>query len=61
MTDEDWVKAEVEMKNLILSDYAKKNNVNVQSLTQMEIRDIILGMEMSAPSLQKETIADIEK
>lgn len=27
----------------------------------MEIRDIILGMEMSAPSLQKETIADIEK
>lgn len=61
LTDEDWVKAEVEMKNLILSDYAKKNNVNVQSLTQMEIRDIILGMEMSAPSLQKETIADIEK
>jgi pre-mRNA-processing factor 8 len=61
LSDDEWVKAEVEMKNLILSDYAKKNNVNVQSLTQMEIRDIILGMEMSAPSLQKETIADIEK
>jgi pre-mRNA-processing factor 8 len=45
------VKVEVELKNLILQDYSKKNNVNVQSLTQMEIRDIILGMEMSAPSL----------
>ena len=61
LSDDEWVKVEVELKNLILQDYSKKNNVNVQSLTQMEIRDIILGMEMSAPSLQKETIADIEK
>lgn len=61
LTDDEWVKMEVELKNLILQDYAKKNNVNVQSLTQMEIRDIILGMEMSAPNLQKETIQDIEK
>jgi len=37
------VKVEVELKNLILNDYAKKNNVNVQALTQMEIKDIILG------------------
>lgn len=51
LTDDEWVKMEVELKNLILQDYAKKNNVNVQSLTQMEIRDIILGMEMSAPNL----------
>jgi len=33
LSDDDWVKVEVELKNLILNDYAKKNNVNVQSLT----------------------------
>ncbi len=34
------------MKDMILADYGKKNNVNVTSLTQSEIRDIILGMEI---------------
>ena len=28
------------MKDLILADYGKKNNVNVASLTQSEIRDV---------------------
>jgi len=31
----------------------KKNNVNVASLTQSEIRDIILGMEIAPPSIQR--------
>jgi pre-mRNA-processing factor 8 len=44
-----------------LADYGKKNNVNVNSLTQSEIRDIILGMEISAPSQQRQQIAEIEK
>ena len=33
------------LKDLVLADYGKKNNVNVASLTQSEIRDIILGMD----------------
>ena len=52
LTPEEWVKVEVELKNLILADYGKKNNVNVASLTQTEIRDIILGMEISPPNPQ---------
>ena len=52
LTDEEWIKVEVELKNLILADYGKKNNVNVASLTQSEIRDIILGMELPPPSVQ---------
>jgi pre-mRNA-processing factor 8 len=40
------------MKNLVINDYAKKNNVNPASLTQLEIRDIILGMELPPPSVQ---------
>ena len=30
LTDEQWVKVEIALKDLILADYAKKNNVNVQ-------------------------------
>ena len=46
---------------MILADYGKKNNVNVESLTQSEIRDIILGMEIAPPSQQRQQIAEIEK
>merc|ERR1712036_180711 len=61
LPDEDWIKVEVALKDLILADYGKKNNVNVASLTQSEIRDIILGMEISAPSAQRQQIAEVEK
>jgi hypothetical protein len=43
------VRVEVALKDLILADYGKKNNVNVASLTQSEIRDVILGMEIAPP------------
>jgi pre-mRNA-processing factor 8 len=61
LNDEDWIKVEVALKDLILADYGKKNNVNVASLTQSEIRDIILGAEITPPSLQRQEIAEIEK
>ncbi|RID78228.1 hypothetical protein BRARA_A01074 [Brassica rapa] len=49
------------LRDLILSDYAKKNNVNTSALTQSEIRDIILGAEITPPSQQRQQIAEIEK
>ncbi|KAJ3204221.1 Pre-mRNA-processing-splicing factor 8 [Entophlyctis luteolus] len=61
LVDEEWIKVEVQLKDLILADYGKKNNVNVASLTDSEIRDIILGMEISAPSAERNKIAEIEK
>mmetsp|Transcript_28524 Transcript_28524/g.46221 ORF Transcript_28524/g.46221 Transcript_28524/m.46221 type:complete len:2342 (+) Transcript_28524:3-7028(+) len=61
LNDEEWVRVEVALKDLILADYGKKNNVNVQALTQSEIRDIILGMEIAPPSQQRLQIAEIEK
>ena len=61
LTDEEWMKVEVQLKDLILADYRKKNNVNVASLTQSEIRDIILGMEITPPSIQRQQIEDMEK
>jgi pre-mRNA-processing factor 8 len=60
LTDEEWIKAEVELKNLVINDYAKKNNVNVASLTQLEIRDIILGMELPTASVQEEQVKGVE-
>ncbi|EOD48594.1 putative pre-mrna processing splicing factor 8 protein [Neofusicoccum parvum UCRNP2] len=61
LSDEDWIKVEVSLRDLILNDYGKKNNVNTSSLTSSEVRDIILGMEISAPSLQRQQAAEIEK
>lgn len=61
LDDEQWIQVEVQLKDLILADYGKKNNVNVASLTTSEIRDIILGMEIQAPSMQRQQMAEIEK
>ena len=60
LTDEDWIKVEVQLRDLVLNDYGKKNNVNTSSLTNSEIRDIILGMEISAPSLQRQQAAEVD-
>jgi pre-mRNA-processing factor 8 len=61
LSDEDWIKVETQLRDLILNDYGKKNNVNTSSLTSTEVRDIILGMEISAPSMQRQQAAEIEK
>lgn len=61
LSDEDWIKVETQLRDLILNDYGKKNSVNVSSLTSSEVRDIILGMEISAPSMQRQQAAEIEK
>ncbi|KAJ6244791.1 intein-containing pre-mRNA-processing-splicing factor 8 precursor [Anaeramoeba flamelloides] len=61
LTEEQWVKVEVALKDLILADFGKKNSVNVSSLTQSEIRDIILGMQIAPPSVQRQQIAEIEQ
>jgi pre-mRNA-processing factor 8 len=61
LSDEDWIKVEVQLRDLILNDYGRKNQVNTASLTSSEVRDIILGMEISAPSMQRQQAAEIEK
>eukprot|EP01028_Stygiella_incarcerata_P001696 TRINITY_DN1308_c0_g1_i2.p1 TRINITY_DN1308_c0_g1~~TRINITY_DN1308_c0_g1_i2.p1 ORF type:complete len:2147 (-),score=420.47 TRINITY_DN1308_c0_g1_i2:810-7250(-) len=60
-SNEDWIRVENALKDLIIGDYGRRNHVNVQSLTQSEIRDIILGMEIAPPSQQRQEIAEIEK
>ncbi|XP_058112726.1 pre-mRNA-processing-splicing factor 8A-like [Magnolia sinica] len=55
------MEVKVALRDLMLSDYAKKNNVNTSALTQSEIHDIILGVEITPPSQQRQQIAEIEK
>ncbi|KAF5181753.1 Pre-mrna-processing-splicing factor [Thalictrum thalictroides] len=59
--DDQWMKVEHALKDLILSDYAKNVNVNTTALTQSEIRDIIIGAEITPPSQQRQQIAEMEK
>jgi len=61
LTDSEWGTVERQLKDLVLADFAQKNNVNVAALTQNEIRDIILGAEITAPSQTREQMAEIEK
>ncbi len=61
LEDDEWMRVEIALRDLILSDYAKRNSVNTASLTSSEIRDIILGMEIAAPSIQRQQMAEIEK
>lgn len=60
LSDEQWIDVEAQLRDVILSDYAKKHNVNIQSLTQSEIRDLILGQEIKAPSAKRQEIANVE-
>ncbi|KAK6453849.1 NUC071 domain-containing protein [Scheffersomyces xylosifermentans] len=60
LSDEQWVEVESQMRDLILADYSKKHNVNIQSLTQSEIRDLILGQDVRAPSVTRQEMAEIE-
>lgn len=57
---EQWQDVEKQLLDLILGDYAKKNNVTVQALTQLEIRDLILGQEFKAPSAKRQELAEID-
>ena len=61
LTDEQWINVELACKDMILADFSRKNNVQLGALTQSEIRDIILGMEISAPSVERQQLADLEQ
>ena len=40
LTDEQWIKVEVALKDLILADYGKKNNVNVARCVHILIQQL---------------------
>ena len=61
LSDDQWIAVENQLKDLILIDYGKRNNVSIGALTQSEIRDIILGMEVAPISVQRQEMEQIDK
>ncbi|KAF9994526.1 pre-mRNA-splicing factor 8, partial [Modicella reniformis] len=61
LTDEEWLSLDTTLDGLIFGAYGKTNNIKVALMTQSEIRDIILSMKTSAPSLPCRRISEIEK
>ncbi|KAI5957199.1 PRP8 [Candida jiufengensis] len=61
LTDEQWIEVESKLRDLILEDYAKKYNIDIQSLTQSEIRDLILGQDIKMSAIRRQELAEIEK
>lgn len=57
-TAEEWIRVENELSDLIIGDYGRKHNVNVQALTQFEIRDIILGQPIRTPSQERQELVE---
>ncbi|ODV88975.1 hypothetical protein CANCADRAFT_65636 [Tortispora caseinolytica NRRL Y-17796] len=59
-TDEQWIDVEVQLRDVILTDYGMRNNINIASLTQQEIRDLILGQEIRVSDIKEAEIAQID-
>jgi pre-mRNA-processing factor 8 len=60
LSDKQWIAVEQSLKDLILADFSIKNSVNVHSLTQTEIRDIIMGAELAWQPQNKQQINEIQ-
>lgn len=58
LTDQEWKDIEKQLTDLILTDFSRKNNVNSAALTQSEIRDIILGAQISVASTRNDMLND---
>lgn len=61
LTQDEWPQVEIELRNIILADFAKSCNVNISSLTQSEIRDIILGLDSAKESINSRQIEEVER
>jgi pre-mRNA-processing factor 8 len=57
---DDWIKVELKLMDLVVDDYCRKNSVKPGALTSSEVRDIILGIQISPPSDERQQLADEE-
>ena len=60
-SDDQWIEVETSMRDLILDEYSAKYNVNIAALTQTEIKDLILGQNIKAPSAKRQQMLDLQE
>jgi pre-mRNA-processing factor 8 len=59
-TLQEWKDIEMQLSDVILADYARRNSIQVSQLTTKEAQDIILGKEITSVELQNEEAKAIE-
>lgn len=57
----DWEDVEVKLKDIIVEKYSIKNNISPNSLTSNEIRSIIFGIKIAAPSEERQKMVNEEE
>ena len=58
---EEWIQVKVAMKDLFLANFGKRNSVDIVPLAASEIRDTIIGQEITKPSVQRQQMAEFKK
>ncbi|KAL6928706.1 hypothetical protein ACO0SA_002035 [Hanseniaspora valbyensis] len=60
-SEDQWIDIEAEFRDLILEEFANKYHVNVKALTQTEIKDLILGQNIKAPSVKRQKLVELQE
>lgn len=59
--EDQWIDVEADLRDLILEEFAAKYHVNVKALTQTEIKDLILGQNIKAPSVKRQKLVELQE
>lgn len=59
--EEQWIEVESQFRDLILAEFSEKYHVNVKALTQTEIKDLILGQNIKAPSVKRQKLVEMQE
>ena len=56
-TRDEWEDIEIKLADMVVAGYCQRNNIAANALTQSEIRSIILGIKIAAPSEERQALA----
>lgn len=59
ISDNEWIKKEIQLKDLIVDKYCSIHEMEPSSLSQNEIRDIVFGFQVSEAGERDEGIIDV--
>ncbi|XBW36857.1 hypothetical protein QEN19_002436 [Hanseniaspora menglaensis] len=60
-SEDQWIDVEADFRDLILEEFGNKYHVNVKALTQTEIKDLILGQNIKAPSVKRQKLVELQE
>ncbi|AFM98118.1 U5 snRNP spliceosome subunit [Encephalitozoon hellem ATCC 50504] len=60
VSDKEWIKKEIQLKDLIVDRYCRIHEIKPSSLSQNEVRDIVFGFQVSEGGEGDERVIDVE-